>query len=301
MTMNEWPLLKSFVLYHAEVFGAENVYVFDSSTRTDIRQFLDVAKADLGVNVLYIGPTFDEALVSFNAVMTTIKSCADFLIKLDTDEFLVLGHTNATTGRRSFSVDGLLEYLDALEMNGSRYCNGFLANVFPREGCSLDDNIALVHEFEQPGPLSIKTFFAAPAFKSADLGSHVGEVVAPFNADERISTRLGLAHFHRQCFEAVQANNRKAMVMSQFVKKAEPTDADILEAINFLSKNGTECQFGSCHKALSYRAYLMDPVTTRRNYYAQKFLGKDHPDMMLFDDIEKILTPLFHRFDAQYA
>lgn len=304
MTMNEWPLLKSFVLYHAEVFGAENVYVFDSSTRADIRQFLDVAKADLGVNVLYVGPTFDEALESFNSVMTELKPCADFLVKLDTDEFLVLTNTNTTTGRHSFSVDGLLEYLDGLEMNGSRYINGFSSNSFPRDGCGVDDNIALVHEFEHPSPSSIKVFFAAPAFKYADLGCHTGEVVAPFNVEERIPTRLGLAHFHMQCFEAVQANNRKAMVMSKFVqggRKAEPTDADILEAINILSKNGTECQFGSCHKALSYRTYLMDPVTTKQLYNSRKFLGKDHPGMMFFDDIEKILTVIFRRFDAQYA
>jgi hypothetical protein len=30
MTMNEWPLIRSWTLYHASIFGGENLYILDS-------------------------------------------------------------------------------------------------------------------------------------------------------------------------------------------------------------------------------------------------------------------------------
>lgn len=35
MTKDEWPLIKSWVLYHARIFGGENLYVLDGSTNPD--------------------------------------------------------------------------------------------------------------------------------------------------------------------------------------------------------------------------------------------------------------------------
>ncbi len=95
MTKNEWPLLRSWVLYHSHTFGIENLYIIDSSTLPVIRNFLETMRTR-GLQVLCEDLNLNDIEGKFNEVMRDLAPSSDLMIKLDTDEFLMLSASHAS-------------------------------------------------------------------------------------------------------------------------------------------------------------------------------------------------------------
>ncbi|KAL7531344.1 hypothetical protein ACHAXR_003989 [Thalassiosira sp. AJA248-18] len=60
MTMNEWPLVKSWIFFHGEVVGFHNLYILDSSTDPRCLSFMRYARDILGANVIFADINLNE-------------------------------------------------------------------------------------------------------------------------------------------------------------------------------------------------------------------------------------------------
>ena len=89
MTKDEWPLSRAWALYHGFVFGVRNVYVIDGSTDPRQKMFMMYLKS-LGFNILFTQAGLDELENIITKVLHGLRKSCDFLMKLDTDEFLAL-------------------------------------------------------------------------------------------------------------------------------------------------------------------------------------------------------------------
>lgn len=120
MTRNEWPLIKSWLLYHGHLLGFENLYIIDGSTDTRVIQFLEQSVSNVGANVYFSKSNLVDLTKEVNDAFFRLRHTCDFLIKLDTDEFLSIYNA---TGDRSISIkrDDFASYLDSLPYDGHKY------------------------------------------------------------------------------------------------------------------------------------------------------------------------------------
>ncbi|KAL3913144.1 MAG: hypothetical protein SGARI_000802, partial [Bacillariaceae sp.] len=89
MTMDEWPLVRSWVLYHGSLLGFDKLYIIDSSTDSRCISFLRYARDILGANVLFKDANLNKLEGVMSKIASNIAQSADFILKVDTDEYLV--------------------------------------------------------------------------------------------------------------------------------------------------------------------------------------------------------------------
>merc|ERR1711862_572724 len=90
MTMDEWPLIKYWVLYHGHLLGFEYLYIVDSSINPKCISFLRYARDILGANVLFSDADLNELEGVLTLIGKHVSGSSDFIIKMDTDEFLTV-------------------------------------------------------------------------------------------------------------------------------------------------------------------------------------------------------------------
>jgi len=89
VTKNEYDLIEHFIIYYGYLFGYNNVNIIDNiSTDENVIKVYE-KYIPLGINVFY-EPNYEYngQADAFNKYMNLEKSKCDFLIGLDTDEFL---------------------------------------------------------------------------------------------------------------------------------------------------------------------------------------------------------------------
>jgi len=317
MTKDEWPLIKSWVFYHAKMFGFNNLYIIDASENHECITFLTDVRANYGVNVIFSASNLNEVIKDINYVMTEISAASDLMIKIDTDEFLaVLPDTepcskylaNNTLHNDCFLTPfGVLEYIQeelSQNMDGSLLKIGYLSNSISKQSIcesidrgdiqSLYGNIP----FMMPAPTLFKTVFDSRTYREVDLGSHGGLAWQPFNNLEEhpyLMTKLGIIHVHSTCYEDEMENNAKAVTSHAYVS---PEDTD-LERIEKLYKmidsppchaGPAECCaslrmnvpcFSSCHKVVGYLNHLVCPEEDKQKYY-ENFASTEGNTNLLF-------------------
>ena len=286
MTKNEWPLVKSWVLYHVHVFGASNIYVIDSSDQPEPILFLGEAEQFLGINVFRSLATLYQLESEINSIFTALNRSCDFITKADTDEFLVL-YQNKTIVTDQQSIRS---YFNKLPMNGSRYKLGYMTQFFPTKQCSSTDDPTLYTGTGGVGAISFKKFFAAWSYLSSDLGAHGGNVREPFDNSQIIDTDLAFAHYHFQCFHARTENSRKALVSLGYIGEKMTKEDQLRTLVPF---NNRPCDFPCCHKVPEYVDYLLNESTARAQYYS-RFSSTETQSSM-----SELMPVLWMRYDAQ--
>ncbi|WP_310225163.1 glycosyltransferase family 2 protein [Sphingobium xenophagum] len=199
MQKNEEDLLGPWIQYHSELFGAENLYVYDNgSTSPIISEILADAQAK-GVNVyLEYSQKSDfegkgDILADKIQQLDKLKSY-DFFFPLDCDEFVgVMGDDR----KPSFRKQDIFEELE--ELKGSKRVL-FISMGF--------DNHPEKHGFFRLSTDVKKTFFAANSCKSLDIGYHDGKSV---HSNDRRHTRFVYAHYHSKPFEIVQRHTKEKL------------------------------------------------------------------------------------------
>ena len=123
MTKDEWPMLRSWVLYHGSRFGFKNLYILDGSTDQNAIRFLRKVNRTLGVNVKFTDANLNQLTYEMNTWAQSFKKVNDgsrhFIIKLDTDE--LIGYFDPISKVFSSNKALIIEHLNALYYNGSRY------------------------------------------------------------------------------------------------------------------------------------------------------------------------------------
>ena len=295
MTKNEWPLIKSTVLYHGTVFGFGNLYVIDASTDPVVLSFLDTANKQLGVNVIYSKSDLNTVNTEINMLINREKRYADFLIKVDTDEIIV--HYDKTTNKISTDPTIIRDYLKQLPYDGARLKIGYqcFATVFPN--CSDSDNTFITARHTSPmGPTTFKTFFASVSFGEIDLGGHIGEVYAPFNNSVLHYTDLSIVHYHYQCFDRIMRVTERAVLSHQYILPTDTLQQKIDKLHNLTWDFPTNCRQASCHKAYDYWLYLTDPIGKKNAYYASKETLEDPHLTQLHTEVSDKMIELENKY-----
>lgn len=184
MQRNEVNALEPWILYHASLFGIENLCIIDhGSTHPKVVNTLNWYKAD-GVRIIRLPPEADYRhkgdFVTAQLQEMEASGGYDFLFPIDCDEFLALRREDG-----SFTC-ARIEILDCLQSYQGQ------PEIF-----QIKQN--LVNILGQPGlflPLPYqKVFFSADHLGVVDHGSHTD--VSGRNAAS-IETPLVYLHFHHK-------------------------------------------------------------------------------------------------------
>ena len=190
MLRNELALTPPFIAYHAALFGAENLYVFDNgSTDAGMLAMLDRIEAS-GVHVdrrYGTAEDFGRKGKVLGDLIERLDGTADydFYIPLDADEFVALRTSSGYTA----DPGAIHRYLDRLR--GSRNILKVTQNLANLLG-SPDRFLA--------APYS-KTVWPHGVFRSMDLGFHTG--TARDGGSPYQDCDLVYVHFHYRPYEEV--------------------------------------------------------------------------------------------------
>ena len=101
MQKNESSLIETWVLHHANLFGAENVFVLDN--QSDDLETCRVLKwaESCGVNVLYDFENFEFKGREVRSLINKHRAEYDWFVPLDADEFLGVFRNGSFAMRRS--------------------------------------------------------------------------------------------------------------------------------------------------------------------------------------------------------
>ena len=263
MTKDEWPLVRSWVLHHAHIFGPRNVYVIDSSAADGpTARFLDEA-ALYGVNVMRTQLNLNNVLDAINHLFRLLAHSTDFIIKLDTDELLLRWNGTALV------TTGLVEYLDSIPVTGALLkVGGAGENAAPSSCGDRNNSVVLASRhfiLVDAHPAMGRKFFSGPSFKTVDLGAHKGEVQSPFDAlPSEFVPNLRYAHYHQQCYDITIANSLRAIISHGYLDPSEPSEVQREK----LAQRVATSNFprGSIHKAAGYLEHLNDEGGTRARH-----------------------------------
>lgn len=292
VTKDEWPLLKSWTLYHAHLFGGENIYILDSSVKPQAIRFLADAKKVLGVHVMKTKASLNNIADEMNNLMRSVAHSCDFITKLDTDQFIAL-HTE-TDGSHTYTTSGIIEYLDTLPMNGLRYRFGYALEVAGATGkCNAEDDPARMTMFRTPSSPAVHSFFAGYSFASTDLGNNFGKVVSPpYNTLDFVVTQVSILHFHNQCYSVMLTNTLRTLLSHGYVKRGDNA-TDMVKKLEHLvgGHKGRDCTVPNCHKIWAYLDHLYDATESRK-----KYLAINRQDSIEFTELSTLLQHLKAKF-----
>ena len=231
-----------------------------------------------------------------------IAGSSDFIVKMDTDEFLVV-YDNST----KVLTTSIQDYLANLRLDGdSRF--GYAQNSLPsKEVCSED-----IYSTPDKFPLGESSFIGTGAmsyFKTVynsklpfangerfiNLGGHAHSVRAG------IWTDLGIIHYHFRCVEIEVENCKRVLENHEYIlpsysdgeataalaKRFDCSAEDICDTCQF------EASFASVHKAVFYLKWLNCPEKMKADYYKNSKNESQQENAALIEAMQMS----FHLFD----
>lgn len=267
MTRNEWPLVKSNILYHGDLFGFSNVHVIDASTDKVVVNFLKKAQKELNLQVHFSSAGLRSVVKEINNLMHQNKENCSYFIKIDTDELITYYDPNKKT--ISIDRDVIQDYLDQLVYDGAKYQVGWSADNMIQLGCKdSEDSFITETTFHPVTKTTFKTFFPSFSFKDLDLGSHHGNVLPQYNNISTHATNLNILHYHWQCFGRMIQATKQAVIRTGYLKGNETREESIYILGNMSYDFPQKCRVSSCHKVYQLWQYLLRPKETEKEYYS---------------------------------
>lgn len=198
MQKDEGELLRTWVEYHKNLFGAHNLFIFDNASRDQLTlDILQKYKDDgISINCRF---TDLEAHVRKSSIFGDLIRVLDqaryfdFFIPIDCDEFFVLrnglGSVTADTSLIHAELDSLMEHDQALGIDRAYY------NILSQPD----------HFFDWPHR---KTFFRAGTFESMDSGFHEGK---SSKAEGKFETRFAHVHYHHKPYKILVEHSKNKL------------------------------------------------------------------------------------------
>jgi len=313
MTMDEWPLLKSWVVYHGDMLGFENLYILDSSTDARCVSFLRYARDILGANVIFSDANLNQLGDIIESIAKDISGSSDLIMKMDTDEFLVLhdSSTNSFTASFPSFLSGFANNQEhPLRLNGDSRI-GYVQNSVPSEEVCKKNIYSTPEKFGLDdlhfigtGPFEYfkGVFDSRQPFnegRKVGLGGHA------FKTRKGVWTEIGLIHYHRRCAEIEAENCKRVLERHDYIDPSAVDSKDVLDILikklNCTSTPEDFCStctepnsvlFTSQHKALPYGRWLSCPEKFKKEYYPAGG-GKG----IFNSDLEKAMKKSHAKFD----
>ena len=283
MTKNEIELLEDWLKYHGYLFGLENIHVLDGSDDQRVFEVYDKYKP-LGLHVHFSSTGLNELAEELTLLMHAHKGANNFLIKLDTDEFLAytlpveIGpegrlsralhdryHAAHSAGgglskwlsesvfdmrhgnKRLYSAD-FKDFFEALPITGQRYKASLTTWSVPQYRYVAHPSRELV-EFTRLQFTHLKSYFHSESFLSADLGSHMG---VSTNNRGVIDTGLTLIHYHSTSVWDSVRRARQVLVSHEYIDVSDTIETQRKK----LSKLREQGNVKSYHKIDLYLQHL---------------------------------------------
>lgn len=225
VTKDEYDLIEDFILYYGYLFGYENIIIIDNESTNKI--VLDVYEKYISKGItLYKEPSYEGygQGVMFTKYMTMYKDSCDFMIGLDTDEFLV-SIDQLNQSKDASDRDVILNTFDEFPENYTLFSIG----IYPH---SIPDNLSTSYvnqKINRPAldittfkylnpPYSYNEFCSMPklfcrskAYDQTSVGNHYNTV----KYGDKLNTSIGYLHFtstgqrrsYERCKTIVQGYN----------------------------------------------------------------------------------------------
>ena len=271
MTKNEIHLIKSWIQYHGEIFGYENLHIIDDSDDVDVLNYYKSIN-HLPINFYFnANQNLNNVTDSINNIMTSEKNNCDFLIKLDTDEFI--GVYNNVIDDVSIDKEIIRKSFNKLQINGYKYKCSYTLNTCPMD--SRTNPLDYIY-FSKPQLTTFKTFFYSKTYLYCDIGSHYGTLISPYEQhDIHNETDICIIHYHSQSVNQYINNCKKCVISHNYISINDDLNTRI-NKLTILSKTNIH----SIHKVRVYLHYLTDPKKHEDDYY-KNFLNQ--PNKFKFD------------------
>ena len=193
MQKNETQLLHLWALYHASLFGFENLTIIDNGSNQAVRSRLNIL-AECGLNVIYDYPQQLDFVKKGDIISGLIQKMdaeneADFYIPIDCDEFIGV----EKDGGFHFGIEDIIE-----ELSNYKDCPDAL--TIPT---NLDNHPSVPGLFKRVGRQR-KSFFAAGSCTGLDRGFNNPTV----REGGRRFTSLFFVHYHFRPFHLLQTHAR---------------------------------------------------------------------------------------------
>ena len=265
VTKNEYDLIENFIIYYGYLFGYNNLTIIDNNSTNELVLKIYDKYINLGIKVVYESNYQGNGQGDmFTKYMSLERENCDFLIGLDTDEFL-FSDDDFKKGDDPFCKEKILEIFNSYSENETL----FKINSYPCSVIDTSDKNYINNKFTNPAteivyfsediPISEnwnvfwkynvqKMFARSKAFFSTRNGNH--DVYIRYG--ERTNSSLGLLHFNntgkRRCYE------RAKSVIDGYGYFS--TSQDILKQIDHLVLN-KHIYIDGNHKVNSYHIILL--------------------------------------------
>ena len=236
--------------------------MIDDSDEQEIIDFYESIKHS-NINLFRNNNSLNSVTDVINNIMKSVKDNCDFLIKLDTDEFI--GHYNSQMNKVSISKEIIRNEFNNLIMNGLKYKVSYALNSIPItiNNINHDDPINNIY-FNLPHKTQIKTFFNSKTYAYCDLGCHIGSIIEPYDNNNYNETNFILIHYHCQSYKNYISNCQKAIISHGYMNMTDDLDVKISKINHLISI--AHIGIASVHKLQIYLKYLTDP-DDEKNYY----------------------------------
>eukprot|EP01039_Chlorochromonas_danica_P006821 gene6821-7534_t len=279
MTKDDWPLIKHWVLYHGDKFGFKNLYVIDDSSDPRCIDFLHAMRDKKGLTLI-------ETKANLNLLEREMTHLAtedlvfryDYVIKMDTDEFLV--HYDHI--KQKISFNNVLDNLSTAIYDGVMQRVNFVSMTVPDRKLCEDPSV------RDRGPVFVspsRSTFVLTTFKAVnptasllaiDLGGHRGNFHSDFDNGHvpgasckrgspcfRYVPGLSVIHSHFGCPLGEVQNLKKAMLSHGYILLNDTVKQQIAK----LAPKSTHSGYSSSHKVRAYYAYITNPSGWKSSYY----------------------------------
>jgi hypothetical protein len=325
MTKNEIELLEDWLKYHGYLFGLENIHVLDGSDDQRVFEVYDKYKPH-GLNVHFSSTGLNGLAEELTHLMHAHKGSNNFLIKLDTDEFLAytlpadigpkgklsralhqryqptrkaggglskwLSETvlDPMHGKRQLRVANFNRFFEALPKTGQRYKASLVTWSLPQHQYVAHPSRELV-EFTQLRFTQMKSYFHSDSFQSVDLGSHVG---VSTNNNGFVDTGLVLIHYHDSSVTDSVRRARQVLVSHEYIDESDAIESQ-REKLSKLRERGRVASF---HKIDLYLRHLNvleggEPLDSR-TLFPQHLFVRPSVEMTLVRDTLNVIDKEKH-------
>lgn len=264
VTKNEYDLIEHFIIYYGYLFGYNNLIIIDNNSTDELVLKIYDKYIKLGIKVFYESSYHGNGQADmFNKYMRLEQLNCDFLIGLDTDEFL-FSVEDFNNGNDPFCKEKILQIFNSYEENDTlfkinsypcsvvdKFNNNYINNKFINpvtEIVYFSNDMPISENIDQFWKNVGKYFVRSNAFINTTCGNHA----ITTSHGKCIYSSLGLLHFNntgkRRYYERAKSviDGYGYFSTSQDISK----QIDIL----VLNKNGYCAGF---HKVNSYHILLL--------------------------------------------
>jgi hypothetical protein len=300
MTKNDVNYIEDWIIYHGYLFGLKNLYLVDGSDDEEVLAIYDFYKKH-GLNVLHTDAGLNDLADEITSLMHQYKGENNFLIKLDSDEFLTYAKSSRfrwknllrvmlliikekvrsalgkvrhdfkyyhyAPSHKALRVDSFVEFFQDLPKTKYIYKAGLTTNCIPIHHCSGSPCEEIV-EFNALECTNFKSFFHSDGFVSVDLGSHHGESL---KTDKIIFTDLCVVHYHFTCISDFASRAKKVLLSHGFLCENDTLENQELK-LNKLNDEDVPMSRHKFHFYLSFLKCRNDPSALEK-----LITGYNHP------------------------